>query len=160
MALPGSGPISIGMVAGELGIGLPLSLGDSRVRALAGTVSGPISLGQLRGKSAYTPMAVSTVGASSGPVASDNSAGTVIGTATSRVSGGVGPFTYSWAILQNTNAVQVGPTNGPELSGSKSFTRQSSGSASVVARLTVTDSTARSVTSVETYIDLYWGTYV
>lgn len=55
MTLPTSGPISIGMVAAELGIALPLSLGDARVRALAGVPSGPIRLGQLRGKSATAP---------------------------------------------------------------------------------------------------------
>lgn len=160
MTLPTTGPLSLGMVATELGIGLPLSLGDSRVRALAGVPSGPISLSQLRGKSAYTPMMVSTTGASSGPVSSDNAGGTVGGTASSSVTGGVGPFTYSWAIIQNTNAVQVGPTTNSTLSGSRSFAKQSSGSASLVARLTVTDSTGRSVIGPDATIELYWGTAV
>lgn len=51
MTLQSVRPISIGNVATELGIGLPLSLGDSRVRTLAGVPSGAISLGQLLGKS-------------------------------------------------------------------------------------------------------------
>lgn len=53
MTLPTTGPISIAMVAAELGISSAgLSLGDARVRALAGKPTGPISLGDLRGKSA------------------------------------------------------------------------------------------------------------
>lgn len=160
MALPGSGPISIGMVAGELGIGLPLSLGDSRVRSLAGTVSGPISLGQLRGKSAYTPMTVTASSTSSGPVSSESSGGTVGGTSSAGVSGGVGPYTYSWNIIENTNAVQVGPTDGSSITGTKSFAKLSNGSASLEVSVTVTDSTARSVTSQPAIIELYWGAAV
>lgn len=52
MTLP-MGDISVGMVATEIGASLPLNLGDSRVRALAGVASGPISLGQLRGKTYF-----------------------------------------------------------------------------------------------------------
>lgn len=51
MALPSSLPISMSQVAAELGVALPLSLTDSRVRALAGVASGPISLSNLVGKS-------------------------------------------------------------------------------------------------------------
>jgi len=51
-----TGNITLGNVATELGIGLPLTIGDARCRALAGVPSGPITLGQLRGKSvAVTP---------------------------------------------------------------------------------------------------------
>lgn len=160
MALPVSGPISIGMVASELGIGLPLSLGDTRVRALAGVPSGPISLGQLRGKSAYTPMTVTAAGASSGPVSSENSGGSVSGRALSGVTDGVGPYSYTWNILQNTNAVQVGPTNDFSITGTKSFSKLSNGSASLTVSVTVTDSTGRSVTSQPVTIELYWGTAV
>jgi hypothetical protein len=46
-----TGNITLGNVAAELGIGLPLTIGDGRCRALAGVPSGPITLGQLRGKS-------------------------------------------------------------------------------------------------------------
>lgn len=48
-----TGDITLGNVATELGVGLPLTLGDSRVRSLAGVSSGPITLGQCRGKSLY-----------------------------------------------------------------------------------------------------------
>lgn len=165
MTLPVSGSISLTMVMDELRVtspsrAYPISLGDADVRSLAGISSGPISLSDLLGKSSYIPMTLTTTGDTSGPVSSDNSGGTVVGTATSSLTGGIGPFTYSWAIIQNNNAVQVGATTNPTLSGSKSFVQQSSGSASVLARLTVTDSTARSVTSQDTYIELYWGTSV
>lgn len=53
MTLPTTGPISISMVAAELGISSAgLSLGDARVRALAGKPTGPISFSDLRGKTA------------------------------------------------------------------------------------------------------------
>lgn len=54
MTLP-LGDITVGMVAVEIGASLPLNLGDSRVRALAGVASGPINLGQLRGKTFFNP---------------------------------------------------------------------------------------------------------
>ena len=52
MTLPASGTITLGQVATELGVGLPISLGDANVRALAGVPSGAISLTNLYGKSA------------------------------------------------------------------------------------------------------------
>lgn len=52
MALPSSGPISMAMVAAEIGISASgLSLNDSRVRQLAGRPSGAISFADLHGKS-------------------------------------------------------------------------------------------------------------
>ena len=60
MTLPASGPITMQMVATELGIGATgLNLNDSRVRALAGRPSGAISMADLRGKSNYIPMSLS-----------------------------------------------------------------------------------------------------
>lgn len=50
MTLQSSPPISLGDVANELGIALPLSLGDSRVLTLAGKSGPPISLSDLLGK--------------------------------------------------------------------------------------------------------------
>lgn len=53
MTLQSSPPISLGDVANELGIALPLSLGDSRVLSLAGKSGPPISLSDLLGKSSH-----------------------------------------------------------------------------------------------------------
>lgn len=56
MALPTTGPITMTMVADELGISpTGLSLGDPRVRELAGKPTGPIGLSDLRGKSSGPP---------------------------------------------------------------------------------------------------------
>ena len=44
MTLPSSGSISIAQIATELGLSLPLSLDDSRVRALAGKPSGSLTM--------------------------------------------------------------------------------------------------------------------
>lgn len=55
MALPGSGAISMVQVADELQIpATGLSLGDSRVRSLAGKPDGMISMSDLHGKSSIT----------------------------------------------------------------------------------------------------------
>ena len=51
MALPTTGTISLLQVAAELGVSPPLSLNDSRTRALAGIPTGTIDLNSLRGKS-------------------------------------------------------------------------------------------------------------
>lgn len=56
MALPGSGTITIAMIATELGVGLPLDLNAANVRALAGVPSGPITMpNHFWGKSSYDP---------------------------------------------------------------------------------------------------------
>lgn len=54
MTLPTDGPISLAEVNIELGrpADAPISLNDAEVRALAGKPEGPISLEDLRGKSA------------------------------------------------------------------------------------------------------------
>lgn len=49
-----SAPVTMAKVAAELGVSLPLSLTDSRVRELAGKPTGPISLSDLNGKSAMS----------------------------------------------------------------------------------------------------------
>lgn len=62
MALPSTGPITLQMIADELGISATgLTLNNSAVRALAGKPSGPISMGDLRGKSASITMTAGLV---------------------------------------------------------------------------------------------------
>ena len=87
MTLPTLGAITIGQVATELGIGLPLSLGDSRVLQLAGKSGAPISLSDLYGKSALSITGFS--------VAAGANSNTVSVSAT--VSGGNGSITYAWS---------------------------------------------------------------
>jgi hypothetical protein len=122
MTLPTSGPISIGMVAAELGIALPLSLGDSRVRALAGVPSGPISLGQLRGKSASTSTGggssggggggggtTSTLAASmydaNGETSATGTQYTYLVPVSIAVMGGTAPYSYAWSKLSGSGTL-------------------------------------------------------
>lgn len=58
MALQTTRPISLGDVRTELGLTGPISLGQAEVRALAGIPSGPISLGDLLGKSSVVSFVV------------------------------------------------------------------------------------------------------
>jgi hypothetical protein len=137
MTLPTSGPISLGMVAAELGIGKPLSLGDSRVRTLAGVPSGPISLGQLRGKSVAGPLTV-TAQNSSGSADTQFGSGVVTCNPSVYIAGGVDPKTCSWSILSNPGGATVA-FSGPSATVQVAYASNSAGSANVVLRCTVTD---------------------
>lgn len=154
MTLPTSGPISIGMVAQELGITLPLSLGDSRVRTLAGKPSGPISLGDLRGKSAATSMTVTA--AAVGEVKnSAAAAGTANGTATATVTGGAGTKRYQWVVLSNPGGATVSGLTSQQMGASKAYARFATGSANVQVRCDVTDDVGTVSSNVVT-IPLSW----
>ncbi len=138
MTLPTTGPITLGMVAAELGIGLPLSLGDARVRALAGKPSGPISLGDLRGKSATPPFSL-TGNSASNSADTRFSDGTVgCAPAVTRV-GGTGTVSYSWVVLSNPNNATVTLSSGSAVLVSKSYRRNENGFAQVQLRCTGTD---------------------
>lgn len=146
MTLPASGPITIGMVAAELGIGVPLSLGDSRVRALAGIPSGPISLGSLRGKSASGPMGGSvpnlSMSAQSNPGTSYNATDTI----TANIAGGTGPYTYAWSKVSGSGSVDA--TNAPSTTVRMPVARfsQPGDTSTQVVQLVVTDSKGASIT--------------
>lgn len=137
MTLPTSGPISLGMVAAELRIGLPLSLGDTRVRTLAGVPSGPISLGQLRGKSVAGPLTVTGQNSSS---SADTQFGSGVVTCNPSVyiAGGVDPKTCAWSILSNPGGATVA-FSGPSATVQVNYASNSAGSATVTLRCTVTD---------------------
>ncbi len=136
MALP-TGDITMGQVAAELGIALPLALGDSRVRALAGIPSGDITLGSLRSKSAYTLPEVAAE-----PTSVDHHAsvpdGTVGGTSAGlalTITGGEAPFTVSWARQSGSSFITV--TGGT--SATANINRTSPFSFSAIFRATITD---------------------
>jgi len=139
------GPVSIGRVAQELGIPLPLSLGDPRVRALAGKPSGPISLGDLRGKSATPAFSLTGNNASNSADTrfSDGTVGCAPGV--TRV-GGTGTVSYSWMVLSNPNNVTVTLSSGSAVSVSKSYRRNENGFAQVQLRCTGTDQAGQTST--------------
>jgi hypothetical protein len=146
MTTPSSPPISLKDVAGELGLSsVGLSLSDSRVRTLAGVPSGPISLHNLLGKSAYTPMSPIAMGGGSGHGTTGSFLCSVA------PDGGIGPYSYSWVIAtqggtdgssasifgsSNLSTVQIAMSLGAPM-----------GSYDCGVVCTVTDSTSRSADS-------------
>lgn len=117
MTLPTSGNISMSMVAQELGISAAgLNLNDSRVRGLAGRPSGSISMADLRGKSAYTPMSLGLHSNENGSVMAwyPTSTGRVSAYIyncgiTAIISGGVAPYT---CVFTKSNSFGVLTSNG------------------------------------------------
>jgi len=156
MTLPTSGPISLSMVAAELGIARPLSLGDSRVRVLAGVPSGPISLGQLRGKSAAGPFTVTAMDAYASADTQFGS-GTVSCSPAVYAAGGVDPKTYAWSTLSNPRGVTVILGTGSSVTVRFTYTTNATGSATVTLRCTVTDG-AGTQRTVDVTGFLEWGT--
>lgn len=139
MTLPASGPITLGQVAAELGIGLPLSLGDPRVRALAGVPSGPISLGQLRGKSAYTAMAGSMDDVSATADADPPSNYSLPIPVSMILMGGQAPITYTWVKISGIGTVD--DVNSPASTGRMPVARFSEpgDTSQMVVQCTATD---------------------
>ncbi|MNL48661.1 hypothetical protein D3C87_1715370 [compost metagenome] len=115
MALPNQPTnMTMTMVAAEIGAAAPLSLGDSRVRTLAGKPSGAISMSDLRGKSAYTPPTIvcdtyadgSTVGPAGAFLDATASIDFVI-------QGGEAPFTVTWTRVSGSTQIAVQSPNPP-----------------------------------------------
>jgi hypothetical protein len=156
MTLPVSGPISLGAVAAELGIALPLSLGDARVRALAGKPSGPISLGDLRGKSAGGPMSVT---AQDGYGAADTrlGAGAVSCSPGVDIVGGNGTKTCTWVVLSNPKNCVVTLGTGPSVTVKYNYQQNANGTAVVSLRCTVVDQIGQQQT-VDVTAYLEWTT--
>lgn len=155
MALP-TGDITLGQVATELGAALPLTMGDSRVRALAGVASGPISLGQLRGKSAYSPPTATMNSSLVGEVAAnpgDQVTVSVQGAVT--VSGGEAPFSVVWTRTGGSSQISVSGGLNPTFStaGAAQFVR------SATYRGDLTDNRG-ATTTVTTSVELRGGTPV
>lgn len=108
MTLPASGAITLTMVAAELSIALPLQLGDSRVRALAVKPSGEISLGDLRGKSAYTPPTITSATTATGHQYAENGDMVVAdATCVFTIHNGEAPFTWSWSRVSGAAAISA-----------------------------------------------------
>lgn len=161
MTLPASGYISLGQVLDELRVanpnrGLPISLGDADVLALAGKSGPPISLGDLYGKSAIAPL--TAVGNNDYTFTNSvNGNGTARAYPSVTVSGGSGTRTYAWSILSTTNpSATVSNTGSSRCTVSVPYYQNTNGSATVYLRCVVTDST-RSVTVDNIVASLEWA---
>jgi hypothetical protein len=110
MTTPASGTISLTDVMAELrtvnaGRAYPISLGDADVRALAGVASGAISLSNLYGKSAYTPMSGSVADVSDTAASNPASNYTNHTTISIALAGGQAPFSYAWSHVSGSGSV-------------------------------------------------------
>lgn len=106
MTLPATGSISLNQVNTELGYAATgtVSLGTTAVRNLAGAGSGAVSMSQLRGKSAYTPMTVVGYDVSDTDIASGTQYTGNWYPAVAVTAGGNGGFIYQWSFINNPNA--------------------------------------------------------
>jgi hypothetical protein len=93
-----AGDITLGDVAAELGIALPLTLGDARVIVLRGGGTVPVTLGELRSKSRFT--VDFTIGAEVDAAAGSPTSGNrrVYRVLTAVVVGS-GNYTYAWSVV-------------------------------------------------------------
>jgi len=159
MTTPSSGPISLSDVAAELGIGMPLSLGDPRVRALAGVPSGPISLGQLRGKSAQAPQGPLTATTEDGYGDGDSSGGggTAFCAPSVTPTGGSGGYTYVWSFTSNPSNCALGSSASSACSVSRSYPRFGNGGADATLECVITDSSGQSITKSNIGAHLTWA---
>lgn len=145
MTLPASGSISLGQVLDELrttnpGRGLPISLGDADVRALAGKPSGPISLSDLYGKSSVSPL-TATGNNDHTFTSSAYGSGTASAYPSVSVSGGSGARSFAWSILTSSAPVTLSNTGSQICTVSRAFTQNSQGYISAYLRCVVTDAT-------------------
>lgn len=151
MTIPASGPISLTDVMNELrtsnaGRAYPISLGDSDVRALAGLPSGPISLGDLRGKSSYTPMTVTGHNAD-GTAFTTNGSGTASCSPSVTVTGGTDPKSYSWSFTSNPDGCTLSSATLSACSVRHSYVKNQTGSLSATLQCQVSDGTATETAS-------------
>ncbi len=151
MTLPASAPISMTQVMDELRTvtparAYPISLGDADVRALAGVPSGPISLTNLLGKSAYVAMSGSVPNVSDTAAINPSANYTVNVPVSVMVAGGLAPFSYAWSKVSGdgtATAVNAASTTANLLVIRFSIPGDTTGS---VVQCIVTDSTGATMT--------------
>lgn len=161
MTLPVSGPLSLTDVMTELRVAnparaYPITLGDADVRALAGGLSGAISIASLYGKSSYTPMNVSGTG-DTGFALSNGGAGTVSCTPSVSVSNGLAPYTYLWSFTSNPSGCTLSNSTSSTCTVSKGYGFNTIGSASAVLQCQVSDAFPNTVTAVNVSAELSWA---
>jgi hypothetical protein len=160
MTIRSSPPVSLSDVMVELrvtspGRAYPISLGDADVRALAGVLSGPISLSDLYGKSSMAPLTATGSGASNF-ANTGSSSGTVSCSPSVTPSGGSGGYTYQWSFTSNPNACSLAGAASQSCTVSHSYSRYGNGSASATLQCVITDSGGRTTTVTGIPADLTW----
>lgn len=157
MTLPTTGALSLSDVLTELKIAnpsrtVPIILGDADVLALAGKSAPPISLSDLYGKSAYSP--VTAVGNNAtGSSSSAVNGGTAACSPSVTPSGGLGTYTYSWSFDISDGCTLSNATLRTCLVA-HIYSRYDTGSASAVLRCVVSDGrTSVTVTGITANLD-------
>ena len=109
MTLPTSGGLNFQQINIELGkpATSPISLNDANVRALAGKPSGPISFGDLLGKSSYTPMSATLYDVDMDGQANASSPYTMTYPISIAVYNGLAPFSFTWSHVSGSGSVDV-----------------------------------------------------
>lgn len=153
MTLPVSGAMGLLDVLAELklanpGRSLPISLGDTDVRALAGKPSGAIALSDLRGKSAQPALAAYTVSDFGQQYDSTLSGGDARTFPRVAVTAGTAPYTYSWSLRAGSDPNVVirldGTTANPTIG--RTFFRKASGVYDVLVDCRVRDAAGGDIT--------------
>lgn len=146
MTLP-TGTITMDQVRIELGIaqaGVNLNLASIRTLASVGGSGTSISMSQLRGKSAYTPMTVS----GNDDAITDYSTGTAYTHylyPSVNVSGGSGGYTFAWSFIAQNGASIIGSTTSQSINVGHSVSKFGY-TGSCTLQCVITDNTAHSVT--------------
>jgi hypothetical protein len=112
MTITATAPVSLADVLAELrvvnpGRSLPISLGDADVRNLAGIASGPIALGDLKGKTSYIAMSGSMDDVDMSAIANPPVNINVDHAVSITIAGGLAPFTYAWSHVSGPGTVDA-----------------------------------------------------
>lgn len=146
MTITATAPITLANVMAELrtvtpGRAYPISLGDADVRALAGVPSGPISLNNLLGKSAYTAMSGTMNDQVDSATIAPGGDYTKSVAVSLSLAGGQAPFSYAWEKVSGVGTVTE--VNAASTTANFNISRfaQPETELTQVVRCTVTDNT-------------------
>lgn len=162
MTLPASGSISASQVNVELGRAstATLSFNDAAVRNLAGAGANPnpVSMSQLRGKSAYTPVSGTKYDAYTR--IQNTSGGGIAQTQPYVVAAnGTGSYTYSWSFISGGAGLTLLNATSAQCTVRKSYASNESGSYNAMLQCVISDGTT-SVTLTNINAAADWGQLV
>jgi hypothetical protein len=129
-------------VATETGLALPLSITNSSVLTLAGAAALPISLSQLLNKTRTAALGANAPGITVTKGAAGT--GTVSGSSTAAVTGGVAPFAYAWSRVSGDASMTV--TNGATATATISRSCADLSVNTAIYQCAISDSAAHSIT--------------